>query len=93
MSIRTFPANHRPVLTGISSRVYQVEVINMKAGVTVASAIPRRNRTVISPPKLVQAAVRATTAPQNKVFAVRYFAIGRRAINKVVGYDQIKYPK
>lgn len=91
--MRTFPANHNPVLVGISSRVYQVEVINIKAGVIVASATPSRNLTVIRPPKLVQAAVRETTAPQNKVLAVRYFAVGRWAIRYVVGYDQIRYPK
>jgi hypothetical protein len=46
----TFPANHRPVLVGISSRVYHVEVININAGVIVASAIPSKKRTVMRPP-------------------------------------------
>jgi hypothetical protein len=58
----------------------------MNAGVIVASATPRRRRTVTKPPKLVHAAVRATTAPQNRVLAVRYFAAGRRAMRRVVGY-------
>ena len=84
---QTFPANHIPVLVGISSRVYQVDVMNMKAGVIDASATPNRNRTVIRPPKFLQAAVRATTAPQKNVLKVTYFAVGRRAIKKVVGYD------
>ena len=78
---------------GISSRVYQVEVMNMNAGVIVASATPNKKRTVIKPPKLVQAAVSATTAPQNSVLAVKYFAAGKRAINNVVGYTHPRYPK
>jgi hypothetical protein len=40
-----FPENHTPTRIGISSRVYHVEVRNMKPGVIVASAMPRRNRT------------------------------------------------
>jgi hypothetical protein len=82
----TFPENHKPVRVGISSRVYHVDVINMKAGVIVASATPSKKRTAIRPPKLVQAAVRATTVPQRSVFPVKYFAGGRRAIKIVVGY-------
>ena len=66
--------------------MYQVDVININAGVMVASATPSKKRTVMRPPKLVQAAVRATTAPQNSVLAVKYLAAGRRAISKVVGY-------
>lgn len=88
--IRTLPANQIPVLVGISSRVYQLDVINMNAGVIVASATPNKNRTVMRPPKLVHAAVRATTAPQNRVLAVKYFPVGRRAMSKVVGYDHPK---
>lgn len=65
----------------------------MNAGVIVASATPSKKRTVMSPPKLVHAAVSATTAPQKRVLAVRYLAAGRRAINKVVGYTHPKYPK
>lgn len=45
-----FPANQIPVLMGISSRVYQVHVMNIKAGETVASATPRKNLTVMRPP-------------------------------------------
>lgn len=69
---------------------YHVLVINRKAGVMVASATPSRKRTVIRPPKLLQAAVRATTMPQMNVLAARYFATGRRVMRKVVGYSQKK---
>jgi hypothetical protein len=62
-------------------------VINIKAGVIVASATPNKKRTVMRPPKLVHAAVRATTAPQKRVLTAKYFPVGRRAMSKVVGYD------
>lgn len=81
------PANQMPTRVGISSRVYHVDVRNMKPGVMVASATPKRKRTAIRPPKFLQAAVRATTAPQNTVFTVRYLPVGRRAIRIVVGYS------
>jgi hypothetical protein len=87
------PANQIPRRVGISSRVYQVEVRNMKAGVMVASATPSRKRTVIRPPKFEQAAVRATTTPQKTVLAVKYLAVGKRVMSTVVGYSQIRYPK
>lgn len=61
-------------------------MININAGVMVASATPSKKRTVIRLAKLVQAVVRATTAPQNSVLAVGYLAAGRRAISNVVGY-------
>jgi len=87
------PANQIPMRTGISSRVYQVEVKNMNPGVIVASATPNKNRTVIKPPKLVHTAVIATTMPQKNVFRVKYLAVGSRAIRMVVGYSQTRYPK
>ena len=46
-----FPENQIPTRAGISSRVYHVEVRNMKPGVIVASAIPSKNRMVKRPPK------------------------------------------
>jgi hypothetical protein len=82
------PANQIPMRTGISSRVYQVEVKNMNPGVIVASATPSRKRTVMSPPKLVHTAVMATTMPQKTVLRQRYFAVGSRAMRIVVGYSQ-----
>lgn len=87
------PANQIPSRVGISSRVYHVEVKNMKPGVIVASATPRKKRTVMRPPKLEQAAVRATTIPQKRVLTVRYLAVGRRVMRMVVGYSQMRYPK
>jgi hypothetical protein len=87
-----FPANQIPTRVGISSRVYQVEVRNMKPGVMVASATPSKNRTVKSPPKLLHAAVRVTTDPQNRVFADRYFPAGRRVTSILVGYVHWRYP-
>lgn len=47
-----FPANQMPTLVGISSRVYHVDVKNMKPGVIVASATPSRKRITIRPWKL-----------------------------------------
>jgi hypothetical protein len=88
-----FPANQIPIRTGISSRVYHVEVKNINPGVIVASATPSKNRTVMRPPKLVHTAVIATTIPQKNVLTVRYLAVGSRAIRIVVGYSQIRYPK
>lgn len=45
-----FPENQMPVRNGISSRVYYVVVMNMNAGVIVASATPSRKRTAKRPP-------------------------------------------
>jgi hypothetical protein len=70
--------------------VYHVDVRNMKAGVMVASAMPKRNLTAMRPPKLVHAAVNATTAPHTRVLKERYFAVGRRAMRTVVGYSHMR---
>ena len=82
-----------PTRVGISSRVYHVEVRNMNPGVMVASATPSRNRTVIRPPKFVQAAVTPTTMPQKAVLAVRYLPVGSLEMRIFVGSSHTRYPK
>jgi hypothetical protein len=90
---RLLPANHIPILVGISSRVYHMLVMYTNAGDMVASATPNKKRTVIRPPKLLHAAVRATTAPQKRVLIDTYLPTGRRWMSIVVGYSQKRYPK
>ncbi|RYO87409.1 hypothetical protein DL766_005454 [Monosporascus sp. MC13-8B] len=71
-----------PVRVGISSRVYQVDVMNISPGKTVAYATPGRKRTVTKPPKLEHAAMRTTTAPKKKVLYERHLPTDKRAINR-----------
>jgi hypothetical protein len=59
-------------------------------GWQTASKIPRRVRTATSEAKFLQAACKASVAPQSIMLMLRYFATGRRWMRKFVGYSTIK---